>query len=107
VQYQVWPPQLTVWHSSWIEASQVKVPPPPHDPPAPAGPHPVQVDASVIAFAPQVSPPPQEPAVVAHPVAGAQDAWQQPPAVQVVVPAVQEQPAQPPAPSQYRSQLAG
>jgi hypothetical protein len=107
VQCQVWPPQLTVWHSSWIDPSQVKVPPPPQVPVAPAVPHPVQIEARVIELAPQVSPPPQDPAVVEQPATGAQAGWQQPAAVQAVVPARHEQSAQSPPPSQYRSQLAG
>jgi hypothetical protein len=102
VQCQVCPPQLTVSHSSWLPASQVKVPPPPHVPVAPAGPHPVQNDATVIVFVPQDSPPPQVPATVEQPVAGVHTAWQQPPAVHVVLDGAHVQSSHSPYPSQCR-----
>jgi hypothetical protein len=101
VQLYVTPPQLTVWHSVWVAASQVKVPPPPQVPVAPAAPHPLHVAASVIVFRPHDSPPPQLPDTVEHPEAGVQTAVQQPPAVQVVWAGVHEQPPQLPDPSQY------
>lgn len=101
VQWYVWLPQLTDWHSSWVVASQVYVPPPPQVPVAPASPHPLQVEPSVIVFAPQDSAPPQEPATVEHPDAGVQTSSQQPPAVHVVSAGVHEQLPQSPNPSQY------
>jgi hypothetical protein len=60
----------------------------------------VQNDATVIVFAPQDSPPPQEPAAVEQPVAGAQTAWQQPPAVQVALDGAHAQSPHSPNPSQ-------
>jgi hypothetical protein len=64
------------------------------------------VEPSVIVFAPHDSPPPQEPAVVEQPEAGVHTALQQPPAVQLLVAGVQEQPSQSPSPSQYSVQVA-
>jgi hypothetical protein len=107
VQCQVWPPQLTPWHRLWVVPSQVNVPPPPQVPVAPAGPHPVQNDATVITFAPQLSPPPQVPAVVEHPVAGVHAAWQQPPAVHVELDGVHTQSSHSPSPSQVRVHCVG
>jgi hypothetical protein len=100
VQCQVCPPQLTVWHSSWVVPLQVKLPPPPQLPVAPAGPQPVQNDATVMTFWPQVSPPPHDPAAVEQPVAGVHTAAQQPPAVQVVLDGAHEQSSHSPSPSQ-------
>ena len=108
VQLYVRPPQVTVWHAVWVVESQVYVPPPPQVPVAPAAPHPLQVEASVIVFAPQDSPPPQVPATVEHPEAGVHTALQQPPAVHVVVAGVHEQELHTsPVPLQYRVQVPG
>ena len=101
VQLYVRPPQLTVWHAVWVVELHVYVPPPPQVPVAPAAPHPLQVEASVIVFAPQDSPPPQVPVTVEHPEAGVHTALQHPPAVHAVVAGVHEQLPQLPDPSQY------
>ena len=55
----------------------------------------------MIEFAPQDSPPPQEPATVEQPETGVQTSSQQPPAVHAVVAGVHEQLPQLPDPSQY------
>ena len=73
---------------------------------APAAPHPLQVEASVIVFAPQDSPPPQVPVTVEHPEAGVHTALQHPPAVHAVVAGVHEQLPQLPSPSQYSVHVA-
>ena len=55
----------------------------------------------MIVFAPQDSPPPQEPATVEQPEAGVHTSSQQPVAVHVVSAGVHEQVPQSPSPSQY------
>jgi hypothetical protein len=55
VQRYVVPPQLMVWHRSWLAALHVYTVPPLHIPSAPAGPQPTQVWPMVSWFAVQVS----------------------------------------------------
>jgi hypothetical protein len=106
VQRHVWPPHDTSWHSTCVVPSHAYVPPPPHVPVAPAGPHPWHWFVTVIDVAPQLSVPPHDPGFVAQPPGAAHAASQQPPAAHVACAGTHAHVAQLPAPLQKLVQLS-
>jgi hypothetical protein len=104
VQYQVWPPQLTVWHGEWLAALHSRVVPPPQVPFAKFGPQSWQVLPTVRKPpGPHESVPAQEPAAVPQPADELHVAvqhWLLAPTWQLVLDAAHEHDPHPPAPSQ-------
>jgi hypothetical protein len=104
VQYQAWPPQLTVWHGVWLDVLHSRVVPPPQVPLARLGPQSWQVLPTVRKLpVAQESVPAHDPALVPQPAPELHVAvqhWLVAPTEQAVEDGEHEHESQPPAPSQ-------